>query len=338
MKVLRTALFIVSATIFNSLFCMDSNARLKKEKIGTYVITKHFAQRMQERNIDKSTIELALEHGQIELTKKPGASQIVSVVNQKKIKVIVAPKSKTLITVMGLKNKRTRQVRPRANNNNTSLDQKNLVLTKQSEKEIDTPSTSTIPAPTLSSHKNAEHKRKEIGNTTNNNLITKKENKEKRAELIANKFKQKGKRIVSKNNHLKIVKIYKAESPEDSAFRNRKKITDKIVLSASTPLEENIEKAISKNDLELTQRLLNLEAPYNSKSKTLAHCFMISANLNNISASNLVLSYVKSPKQLEKVLRDENFKTLKRDSQIRSIFVKKLQSLNAHDLIEKLDQ
>ncbi len=66
-------------------------------------MTKHFAQRMQERNIDKSTIELALEHGQTEPTKKPGASQIVSVVNQKKLKIIIAPKSKTLITVMGLK-------------------------------------------------------------------------------------------------------------------------------------------------------------------------------------------------------------------------------------------
>jgi hypothetical protein len=34
MKVLRAALFIVSATIVNSSFCMDSNTRLKKDKIG----------------------------------------------------------------------------------------------------------------------------------------------------------------------------------------------------------------------------------------------------------------------------------------------------------------
>jgi hypothetical protein len=64
---------------------------------------------------------------------------------------------------------------------------------------------------------------------------------------------------------------------------------------------------------------------------------MISTNLNNIAASNLVLSYVKSPKQIEKVTRDENFKKLEKDSLIRSIFVEKLQTLNAQDLIEKLN-
>lgn len=264
MNGLKTAIFIVSAITINLSFCMENSAPIKKDKIGTYVVTKHFAERMQERKIDKNTIEKALEIGIATPTKKNGVSQIITSIHDRKIKVILAPKTKTLITAMGAKEKRAEK------------------LTVEKQK----------------ANKKINRKRLDRFTTT---------------------------------------KTLRDYTSEERAFKNRKKINDKIILSATTQLEKNIEDAISKNDLDLTKRLLNLEAPFNSKSKTLANCFMISANLKNIPASNLVLSYVKSPKQIEKVTRDENFKKLEKDSQIRSIFVEKLQTLNAHELLEKIN-
>lgn len=116
-------------------------------------------------------------------------------------------------------------------------------------------------------------------------------------------------------------------SPDKMAFKNRKRITNEVILDPITGLDKAIHQAISDKDTILLTRLLNLGAPYNAQSKTVAIALAHAIEINDLEIVSLILCYVSSIKQIQKILKHKSYNNLSSNSEIYKMIKIKVELL-----------
>lgn len=118
----------------------------------------------------------------------------------------------------------------------------------------------------------------------------------------------------------------------------RKMIPFLYVLEPKTTIEKNIVQAMKHNNEALFNRLLDLASPYKANDRILARCFMQAVKLDMYIYASAILARATSIKQLQKIPKDDYFRSLTEESVYPELYRQYNCVLLARKIVQDLQQ